>query len=116
MDPKCKNPGRFYKEVGLISDPNKVIGNLRKKKNVKKTKKEAQSAFVKELEAKANKPQKKKFKFSKVMCEELDYYINKYGEDYERMARDKRNIYQDSPGQLRYKIVKYKKIHHANKD
>lgn len=45
------------------------------------------------------------------MCNELEYYIGKYGDNYEAMARDKKNVYQDSPGQLRYKIKKYIKIH-----
>lgn len=62
----------------------------------------------------SSKPQKGRFKFGKTMCEELEYYINKYGDDYQAMARDKKNIYQDSPGQLRYKINKYVKIHKSN--
>lgn len=106
---ELKNPKRFFKEVGLVSDPNKP-SKSRQKKTAKNE--PTQSEFVRKLEAQANKPRKKRFKFSKVMSDELDYYISKYGEDYERMARDKRNIYQDSPGQLRYKIIKYKKIHH----
>lgn len=102
----AKKPKQFYREVGLVEDPNKVIG-IKKRQ----TKKSVKSKFVEELERKANKPQKKNFKFGKVMCEELEYYINKYEDDYEAMARDKKNIYQDSPGQLRYKINKYIKIH-----
>lgn len=106
----AKKPKKFYEDVGLLEDPNKVIG-LNKRKKLKKT---PTSKFVEELEKKANKPQKKNFKFGKVMCQELEYYINKYGDDYESMARDKKNIYQDSPGQLRYKINKYNKIHKSN--
>lgn len=98
---KKKTSKEFYENVGLAADPNK------KEKNIKKKPTE----FIAKLEKEANKPVKKKFKFGKVMCEELDYYIEKYGDDYESMARDKRNIYQDSPGQLRYKIKKYQKIH-----
>lgn len=103
-----KNPKKFCHDVGLATDPNKVIGKKKKKqrKGPKPT-----SDFVRELEEKANKPQKKRFKFGKVMCEELEYYIEKYADDYQAMARDKKNIYQDSPGQLKYKINKYIKIH-----
>lgn len=106
INQSAKKPKQFYQEVGLVEDPNKVIG-------IKKRypKKQVISEFVQELERKANKPQKKNFKFGKVMCAELEYYINKYEDDYEAMARDKKNIYQDSPGQLRYKIKKYIKIH-----
>lgn len=99
---KAKTSKEFYQNVGLVQDPNKKQKRLKKK---------IPNDFVAKLEREANKPTKKKFKFSKVMCEELEYYINKYGDDYQSMARDKRNLYQDSPGQLRYKILKYKKIH-----
>lgn len=100
---KSKTSKEFYTNVGLAQDPNK------KQKKTKKTSKP--NEFVVKLERQARKPTKKKFKFSKVMCEELEYYIQKYGGDYQSMARDKKNTYQDSPGQLRYKILKYKKIH-----
>lgn len=97
---------KFFEEVGLVQDPNKL--GKKKKKNKKPI---PQSKFVEDLEREANKPRKKKFKFGKKMCEELEYYLQKYGDNYEAMARDKKNIYQDSPGQLRYKINKYTKLH-----
>lgn len=93
---------QFYQDVGLAQDPNKA---RKKKVRVQPSK------YVQDLEKEATKPQKKRFKFGKEMCKELEYYINKYGDDYQAMARDKKNIYQDSPGQLRYKIKKYIKIH-----
>lgn len=96
---------QFYKNVGLIQDPNKIKKKTSKRKPLPPTK------YVQELEKEANKPLKKKFKFGKEMCKELDYYIQNYGDNYEAMARDKKNVYQDSPGQLRYKIKKYIKIH-----
>lgn len=104
----AKKPKRFYQELGIADDPNKVIG---RKKKLNKKNKQQTSNFVRELEEQADKPVKKNFKLSKVMCEELEYYIEKYSDDYQAMARDKKNIYQDSPGQLRYKIRKYLKIH-----
>lgn len=104
MKSKSKKSKEFYQELGLLPDPNKI-----KKKNSKK--KTVTSEYVKSLEREANRPTKKKFKFGKEMCKELEYYIQKYGDDYQAMARDKKNIYQDSPGQLRYKINKYIKIH-----
>lgn len=98
---------KFFEEVGLVQDPNKIG----KKKGKNKAKSTSTSKFVQELEREANKPRKKRFKFGKEMCKELEYYIQKYGDNYEAMARDKRNIYQDSPGQLKYKINKYTKLH-----
>lgn len=105
---KSKSKEFVHKDFGLLSDPNKV-----KKKNSKK--KTVPTEYVKALEREANKPAKKNFKFGKEMCKELEYYTQKYGEDYQAMARDKKNIYQDSPGQLRYKIKKYIKIHKSEK-
>lgn len=96
----AKKPKQFYKNVGLVEDPNKTIG---KKSNVKPK----QSKMVQDLEEAANRERKKKFKFGKEMVKEITYYIAKYSDDYDAMARDKRNIYQDSAGQLRAKIKKY---------
>ena len=107
----AKKHKQFYNEVGLVEDPNKVIGSKKGKRSGLSKKKEKTSDFVRELEKKANKAPKKKFKFGKQMCDDLEYYIDKYGDNYEAMARDKLNIYQDSPGQIRYKVLKYKKIH-----
>lgn len=95
------DPKKFFHEVGLLRDPNRINKNRKKK----------ESKFVEDLQREASVPTKKKFKFSKVMCEDLEYYTNKYNDDYEAMARDQKNIYQDSPGQLRYKIIKFKKLH-----
>lgn len=104
---------QFYQDVGLVQDPNRTG---RKAGNKKKKAEAPLSKYVQDLEKEANKPRKKKFKFGKEMCKELEYYIQKYGDNYEAMARDKRNIYQDSPGQLRYKIKKYIKIHKSEKN
>lgn len=35
--------------------------------------------------------------------------IEKYGENYEKMARDYRNFYQDTPSQIKKKITLFKK-------
>lgn len=103
MPKKTKTKKIVYKDLGIVEDPNKVIGS--KKKVTKQVVKKSSL----ELEAEKNVP-KKRFKFSKRMCDELEYYVNKYGDDYQAMARDKKNIYQDSPGQLRYKISKHLKL------
>lgn len=105
MAEKLKYGKKHYQELGITLDPNKIGKGPKGKKKPSKTE------FVKKLEQEANKPTKKKFKFGKVMCEEIEYYIQKYQDNYEAMARDKKNIYQESPGQLRYKINKYNKIH-----
>lgn len=112
MKAKTSTSKTFYQDLGLLQDPNKI----RKKSKGSRTNNSNETEYVKRLEREANRPTKKKFKFGKEMCKELDYYIQKYGDDYESMARDKKNIYQDSPGQLRYKIKKYLKIHKSEQD
>lgn len=36
--------------------------------------------------------------------------MEKYGEDYDKMARDYKNYYQDTPAQIRKKINLFKKM------
>lgn len=97
-----------------MADPNKVIGP--KKRGQKKgLEKEVDDKFLNDLDIQAKQqPSKRKFKFSQRMCDDLEYYIQKYSDDYQAMARDKKNIYQDSPGQLRSKILKHLKLKKGN--
>ena len=39
----------------------------------------------------------------------IEYLLDKYGEDYEAMARDSKNHYQDTAAQLRQKIKQFVK-------
>ena len=43
------------------------------------------------------------------MCKWLMYLIDKHVDDYEAMARDKQNIYQHTPAQIRGQIARFKK-------
>jgi len=36
--------------------------------------------------------------------------MSKYGEDYKAMARDRRNEWQETPKQIKQKIVKFRSI------
>ncbi|KAF7490307.1 Nucleolar protein 16 [Sarcoptes scabiei] len=58
----------------------------------------------------ASKPSMKNFKFGPEQIKFCSYMLEKYGDDYESMARDQRNFYQESPGQIRTKIKKFLSI------
>lgn len=106
-------PRLLYKDESYIENPNKVIGP-RKKGQEKGIETNIDDKFRQDLNIQAEKPPTKKFKLSKRMCQDLEYYIDKYSGDFESMARDKRNIYQDSPGQMRYKILKLNRLKSIN--
>jgi hypothetical protein len=65
---------------------------------------------VKKLEKEASIEVPKNFKFGPEVVKFCVYLMEKYGEDYEAMARDTKNYYQESPGQIRTKIKKMKRI------
>nr|XP_027203489.1 nucleolar protein 16-like [Dermatophagoides pteronyssinus] len=58
----------------------------------------------------ASQPATKNFRFSPDQIKFCAYMIEKYGEDYDAMCRDKRNYYQESAGQIRSKIRKFLSI------
>jgi hypothetical protein len=70
------------------------------------TKREPTKAHVaKAIEADATAPRvHAKFKQPIGLVKMATYFFGKYGEDYERMARDPKNYWQYTPGQLRRKL------------
>ncbi|XP_067936716.1 nucleolar protein 16-like isoform X2 [Watersipora subatra] len=67
-------------------------------------------AVRKELEYKASLPENVKLRLSEPDTQYVIYMMENYGEDYKAMARDKKNYYQDTPKQIRKKILKFQKI------
>ncbi|KFM75096.1 Nucleolar protein 16, partial [Stegodyphus mimosarum] len=112
---KCKqlqnawDPTKSYlrnmKDMGLSDDPNKTITSIKKKK-----KKPVKMEVVSELEAEANAPRPKTLRLPTEPIKFCVYMIEKYGEDYNAMAKDPKNHYQDTPAQIRKKIMKFKSI------
>ncbi|ELT96654.1 hypothetical protein CAPTEDRAFT_93331, partial [Capitella teleta] len=104
-------------ELGLSLNPNESIPivNTRyapkpAKEETKKGKKKTQNrSIVQELEAEASMSQKKIEVLSEpesLFCITL---MKQYGEDYVAMAKDYRNYYQETPKQIRKKIMQFKK-------
>jgi hypothetical protein len=127
--------------MGLSVNPNKTLSipnmyeeiesiNKKSKSNKTKKGKNQKSKVVTDLEAIANKPQDKNFRFGPETIKFCVYMIEKYGNDYKvfkmffnysmflisinfilkAMMRDKKNYYQESVGQIKQKINKFKSI------
>uniref|UniRef100_A0A1B6CTP2 Nucleolar protein 16 n=1 Tax=Clastoptera arizonana TaxID=38151 RepID=A0A1B6CTP2_9HEMI len=65
---------------------------------------------VMELEEDAHAPRERSFKLPTGRVRWLTYLMDKYGEDYKAMAKDKKNHYQDTWKQLRAQIKQFKGI------
>ncbi|XP_061171604.1 uncharacterized protein LOC133181079 [Saccostrea echinata] len=122
-DPK-KSMRRNLEEMGISADPNQTIkipktkdflmdeendqeSEMREKKVHKKQPKEH---VVQELEEEANVPLEKTLRLSSEETKYCIYMMEKYGEDYKAMARDRRNYYQDTPKQIKRKIKAFMNI------
>ena len=111
-------------DMGLSYDPNltlkipKAKETLRSKLTdhvemvtVKKPEKVTAKGFVvEELEANATALRETKFELPTGQVRFLSYLIRKYGDDYKAMARDNKNIYQETWKKLRSKIRTFQSI------
>jgi len=116
--------------MGLAYDPNKVVKHLTAKKKMVESLKEnagtaihqtevtptsdsstATECVVRQLEEEvASIPRKSSFRFPPEQVRFITYMMSKYGEDYKAMARDRRNEWQETPKQIKQKIVKFRSI------
>ena len=60
------------------------------------------------LEAEANK--KANFRFTGEQVKWITYCLDKHGDDFKAMARDPKNIWQETPKQIRQKVLKFVNI------
>lgn len=116
-----KNEWDFKKSVptnlssmGLVADPNKIFKTKRKNDGTFSMEVDetttVNSSVVQKLQEKANVKKEKMFKLSPEMCKLCVHMMTKYGEDYEKMQRDKINVYQYSAGQFKRLIGKFLSI------
>ncbi|XP_071947974.1 nucleolar protein 16-like [Antedon mediterranea] len=130
-DPK-KTVKNNMKDMGLSYDPNESVPmpktkdvmkpkhlkeseqmdvdnqQMRKKKKTDPTK----LHVVEELEDISKLPTNPKntIRLSVPVVQRCVYMLDKYGEDYKAMARDKKNYYQETPKQIKQTINLFKKI------
>ena len=73
----------------------------------------ASSEVVKRLEAEALEAEinrKSNFRFTSEQVKWITYCLDKHGEDFKAMARDPKNIWQETPKQIRQKVLKFVSI------
>jgi len=100
--------------MGISYDPNNAVskgyGNKQSAAYQKKEVLPDKTAVRKILEEKAAIPEAFKLKLSEPATQYAIYMLEKYGDDYKAMARDRRNYYQDTPKQIKRKIETFQKI------
>ncbi|XP_030841546.1 nucleolar protein 16 [Strongylocentrotus purpuratus] len=107
--------------MGLSSDPNKTLPIPTTKERLapvslddsmdfddKLARPKGKQQVIKELEAMADMPTKKREKISEPMMMYCAHMMDKYGTDFKAMARDIKNYYQDTPKQIKKKIALFK--------
>ena len=118
------------KQMGLVYDPNEVLKIPRVKnqliadaklkaidsENMSESEEETENVIpekgyvVEELLKEAKAPRKRMFRLPNSQVEFLIYLMDKHGEDYKAMARDKTNYNQLTWRQIRAKIKLFKGI------
>lgn len=124
---KHKSTRINLKEMGLSYDPNETI-KIPNTKNQLKTKIVTEGNIpqvqvtdpetvaaprkyvAEELESDAKAPRVKLFRLPKSQVEWITYLMDKYGNDYKAMVKDKRNYNQETWKQLKAKIKRFKAI------
>ena len=89
-------------------DPSKDLETS--KSNDDKVPESKQSEVIRRLEAEAAEAeanQKPKFRFSTEQVRWITYCVDKHGDDFKAMAKDPKNIWQETPKQIRQKVLKF---------
>lgn len=106
--------------MGVAFDPNEVI----KQKSLKETlmekvanipKKVSEnssqtSEVIKRLEAQVSEAEAtkvSKFRFTSEQVKWITYCIDKHGDDFKAMAKDPKNVWQETPKQIKQKVLKF---------
>jgi len=120
---KTKTTKQNFEQAGLVYDLNKVKIKKEKAVEVKEKKMDTaapptdkntpakQTQVVKGSEEETSPPPKSKaLRLSQPEVRYCIYMMEKYGEDYEAMAKDLKNENQDTPAQIRRKILTFKSV------
>nr|CAH0098504.1 unnamed protein product [Daphnia galeata] len=95
------------KVMGLVYDSNKSLPVSSKTPRAPEM--SEPTAVVTELEQESNAPRTGTMRMPKEKVKWIEYLLEKHGEDYEAMARDNKNVYQETAAQIRQKIKQFKK-------
>ena len=71
---------------------------------------DVKSEVIKRLESEALKAEQSKvskFRFTKEQVKWITYCLDKHGDDFKAMARDPENVWQETPKQIRQKVLKF---------
>jgi len=90
------------KKMGLVFNVNDLSEKKKPSGSLK--------AVAKELEVEANAPRASGYRLPKNQVEFLTYMLDKYGEDFVAMTRDKKNVAQLTWKQFRTKVNTFKSI------
>nr|CAG4645253.1 EOG090X0IKC [Leptodora kindtii] len=102
------SPGENLKTMGLVYNSNKSFP-LTAKEGEEAPQSAGKSDTVEELEKEAAAPRNGTMRMPKEKVRWIEYLLDKYGEDYEAMVRDKNNHYQETAAQLKQKIKQFLK-------
>nr|CAG4642189.1 EOG090X0IKC [Eurycercus lamellatus] len=97
------------KVMGLVYDTNKSIPIATNRPEISETDNKEPTKVVTELVKESNAPRNGTIRIPKEKVKWIEYLLDKYGEDYEAMALDKNNHYQETAAQLKQKIKQFKK-------
>nr|CAG4637493.1 EOG090X0IKC [Ceriodaphnia reticulata] len=95
------------KVMGLVYDSNKALPVS--DKTPRASAPTTPTSVVAQLEEESKAPRNGTMRMPKEKVKWIEYLLEKHGEDYEAMAMDKKNYYQETAAQLRQKIKQFKK-------
>ncbi|CAD6216203.1 GSCOCG00004422001-RA-CDS [Cotesia congregata] len=105
------NKTQIIKAVKSLESPEEEEEEIQKDRpKSKKPDKKIKKNVAMELEAEARAPRERKFRVPQNQVIFVTYMMDKYGEDYEAMARDKKNYYQLTWRQIRKQINVFKGV------
>ena len=120
-DPK-KTLLENYKCLGIAADPNKSLEipkarqlqnpefmSIAEAKKLNEPKEEVDTPALRRLIKDSQQPVEKKYDLNENDQLYCIYMMEKYGEDYDKMARDYKNYYQDTACQIKKKITLFKR-------
>merc|ERR1719430_2348935 len=93
-----------------ISAKKKMIDEMKKLKGIEMSEQEEgkeKTDVVKKLEEEAKFVAKQTFRFTPTQVQLITYMMDRHGEDWEAMARDPKNHYQETPAKLRGMVTKF---------